>query len=135
MINEIKRMQQLAGIQLNELEINNSSNTKFFVSFNSQGSSFNTPLEQVLRVVVDEINSWDEEEGSVEGAYDNIVDADPNNDNSDFYGSLETNLQAFRKLPNKITLTTDLNGEEETYVLKINKNDCSWIVLSGLYND
>ncbi len=126
-LTEVARMQQLAGIKSKRVLKENEGDVdkEFFVDFNESTPS--TPQLQVLRTIVDELNSYEGDDHSITGAYQSIIDADESQEQIEFYGTLESNLQEFEKLPQNFIINTNINGYNENYYI-IKTGDDSWEV-------
>lgn len=113
-LQEVKRMQSLAGILKEEV------GKEYYVDF---GEDPKDDLGKLLRVIVDETNSFEGDEHDITGFHENTDD--PDNPTDDFYGTLESNLRTFKQLPQNFRIRTNINGNDE--IFNISKTgDESW---------
>jgi hypothetical protein len=114
-INEIRRMQQLAGLikegQLNEETI--------FADYSSNitDSSIKTKLARNLS---EEIYALEVTEGNIDSLFSGEMEQYAEG-NDDFYANREEALQAFTELPNTFTITNNIDGDENMHKAVITK--------------
>ena len=104
-LNEIKRMQQLAGL----LKENQLNETKLFADFSAESddssikSRFARSISEVVRVHEDVDNI------EISRVFDEYEDGD------DFYAGPTESLEFFQTLPNEFIVTDNMNDVEESF--------------------
>jgi nucleoside diphosphate kinase len=114
-INEIKRMQQLAGLikegQLNEETI--------FADYSSDTTDSDIKTK-LARNLSEEIYALEAEEGTIDSLFTQEMEQYAEG-NDDFYANREEALQAFTELPDTFTITNNIDGDEGMHKAIITK--------------
>ena len=103
-LNEIKRMQQLAGI----IKENQLSEAKLFANFSTDSdSSLKSRFARSISEIAREYEDMDSID--ISGYFDEYQDGD------DFYAGPTEALEFFQTLPNKFTVINNIDGDKESF--------------------
>ena len=115
-LNEIKRMQQLAGI-ISESQLNEET---IFADYSSNTTE-NDIKVKLARNLSEEIFALELEQGTIDSLFDSDEMQQYAEGNDDFYANKEEALKAFASLPNTFTITNNIDGDEAMHEAIITK--------------
>ena len=115
-LNEIKRMQQLAGI-ISESQLNEET---IFADYSS-GAVKNDIKVKLARNLSEEIFALEAEQGTIDSLFSSGEMEQYAEGNDDFYANREEALEAFTSLPTTFTITNNIDGEENMHKAIITK--------------
>ena len=105
-LNEIKRMQQLAGL----LKENQLNETKLFADFSIESESDNSIESRFARSISEVVRVHEDVDNiEISRVFDEYEDGD------DFYAGPTESLEFFQTLPNEFIVTDNMNDVEESF--------------------
>ena len=105
-INEIRRMQQLAGI-IKESQLNE---TKLFADFSIESESDNSIESRFARSISEIAREYEYMDNiDIPGYFDEYKDGDS------FYAGPVESLEVFKALPNEFVVTNNIDGVDESF--------------------
>ena len=114
-INEIRRMQQLAGI-ISESQLNEEA---IFADYHDDGTDSSIKVK-LARNLSEEIYALEANKGNIDSLFTQEMEQYAEG-NDNFYANREEALQAFTELPNTFTITNNIDGDEEMHKAVITK--------------
>jgi len=109
-INEIKRMQLIAGL-ITESEYRESLNEEETIFADYSTNNDNSIKTKLARNLAEEIHSFDAKEGTIESLFTGEMEQYAKG-NDDFYANKEEALKAFAELPDTFTIIHNIDGDK-----------------------
>ena len=109
-INEIKRMQLLAGV-ITESQYNKSLNEEETIFADYSANNDNSIKTKLARNLAEEIHSFDNNEGTIDSLFTGEMEKYAEG-NDDFYANKEEALKAFAELPDTFTIIHNIDGNK-----------------------